>query len=172
MHSGYHRDVELATPVLSNVSRSTRALASKTLAQAPPTRRAERRPRHAMNARRWRRLVSIAEAETQATLAGLPPALRERAADLPVVFEPWVSDDLVESGLDPEILGLFVGDAHDIAASDLPLPPQIFLFLESIWDLAEGDEEAFREEVRTTYLHELGHYLGLDEGDLEDRGLE
>ena len=114
----------------------------------------------------------MAEAETQTTLAGLPPELRERAAALPVVFEPWVSEDLVATGLDPDILGLFVGDAADISASDLPLPPQIFLFLESIWDLAEGEEEAFREEVRTTYLHELGHYLGLDEIDLEDRGLE
>jgi len=25
--------------------------------------------------------------------------------------------------------------------------------------------------VRTTYLHELGHYLGLGEEDLDDRGL-
>jgi len=29
----------------------------------------------------------------------------------------------------------------------------------------------FREEVRTTLLHELGHYLGLDEEGLIDRGL-
>jgi predicted Zn-dependent protease with MMP-like domain len=32
--------------------------------------------------------------------------------------------------------------------------------------------DLFREEVATTLLHELGHYLGLDEGDLTDRGLE
>ncbi len=31
---------------------------------------------------------------------------------------------------------------------------------------------AFDQEVRLTYLHELGHYLGLDESDLEKRGLE
>ena len=33
-------------------------------------------------------------------------------------------------------------------------------------------EEFFRDEVHTTYLHELGHYLGLDEDDLTERGLE
>jgi len=52
------------------------------------------------------------------------------------------------------------------------MPPQIILFLENLWDFAEGDEEMFREEVATTLLHELGHYLGLDEDDLTDRGLE
>jgi predicted Zn-dependent protease with MMP-like domain len=30
----------------------------------------------------------------------------------------------------------------------------------------------FRNEIRITYLHELGHYLGLDEDDLFERGLE
>ena len=29
---------------------------------------------------------------------------------------------------------------------------------------------AFREEVRITYLHELGHYLGLEEDEIEARG--
>ena len=27
------------------------------------------------------------------------------------------------------------------------------------------------EEVRITYIHEFGHYLGLDESELESRGL-
>ena len=47
----------------------------------------------------------------------------------------------------------------------------ILLFLENLWDFAGEDEEIFRQEVRTTYLHELGHYLGLEEIDLEERGL-
>jgi predicted Zn-dependent protease with MMP-like domain len=44
--------------------------------------------------------------------------------------------------------------------------------LENLRDFAEGDEVIFREEVRTTFLHELGHYLGLDEDELTERGLE
>ena len=35
-------------------------------------------------------------------------------------------------------------------------PQQIILYLENIWDMAEGDEEFFREDVRDTFLHELG----------------
>jgi predicted Zn-dependent protease with MMP-like domain len=32
-------------------------------------------------------------------------------------------------------------------------------------------EIRFEDKVRITYLHELGHHLGLDEDDLEERGL-
>ncbi|MBL9126699.1 MAG: metallopeptidase family protein, partial [Verrucomicrobiales bacterium] len=48
----------------------------------------------------------------------------------------------------------------------------ILLFLENLWEFVEGDSDGYYEEVRTTYLHELGHYLGLDEIDLEERGLD
>ena len=52
-----------------------------------------------------------------------------------------------------------------------PLPAQIILFLENIRDAAEGDDAVYQEEIRATLLHELGHYLGLDEADLDERGL-
>lgn len=116
--------------------------------------------------------MTTAESVTQGTLRRLPTPLRERAEKVPVVFEPWISEAVAGDELDPDSLGLFVGDPHDLGASSHPIPPQIFLFLESLWDYAEADDEVFREEVRVTYLHELGHYLGLDEIDLEERGLE
>jgi predicted Zn-dependent protease with MMP-like domain len=76
-------------------------------------------------------------------------------------------------GIERDTLGLFVGpEFGDEENTTLPLPPQIILFLENIWDLAEAGEEFFRDEVHTTYLHELGHYLWLDKDDLFDRGLE
>jgi predicted Zn-dependent protease with MMP-like domain len=52
------------------------------------------------------------------------------------------------------------------------LPPQILLFLENIWDYAGGDTGLYRDEVRITYYHELGHYLGWDEDELSRRGLD
>jgi predicted Zn-dependent protease with MMP-like domain len=54
----------------------------------------------------------------------------------------------------------------------VPMPPQIILFLDNLWDQAEQDEDWFLDEVDTTYLHELGHYLGFGEDDLTERGLE
>lgn len=109
--------------------------------------------------------------EVEATLARLPSPLREKAARLPVTFERIPNTGLQADGIAPDTLGLFVGP--DFAEEEsVPMPPQIILFLENIWDMAEGDEGLYREEVVTTLLHELGHYLGLDEGDLTDRGLE
>jgi predicted Zn-dependent protease with MMP-like domain len=52
------------------------------------------------------------------------------------------------------------------------MPPQIILFLLNLWEFSDADEEIFGEEVHTTYLHELGHYLGLNEDELTERGLE
>jgi len=120
----------------------------------------------------WERLVNLAQNTTRSTLQRLPRQLRERAASVPIVFEPWISEELAGEEFEPDALGLFVGDPHSTHDSAQPMPPQIFLFLESLWDFAEADSDTFREEVRVTYLHELGHYLGLDESDLELRGLD
>ena len=86
-------------------------------------------------------------------------------------YEPEPNAAILADEYDPDLLGLFIGPPLAEPEAS-PLPPQIILFLENLWDFAGEDEEIFREEVRITYLHELGHYLGLDEIDLEERGLE
>ena len=53
-----------------------------------------------------------------------------------------------------------------------PLPAQIILFLENIWDVADGAERPYRREIRKTLLHELGHSLGWEEAELEARHLD
>ena len=121
----------------------------------------------------WEHLKKLAAGEVEATLAALPTPLRERAAALPVTFERVPNAAFVAEGIEPDTLGVFTGPAFaDEEQSTSPLPPQIILFLHNLWGLADGDEEVFLDEVHTTYLHELGHYLGLDEDDLIDRGLD
>ena len=119
----------------------------------------------------WEKLSELALTEIEATLAALPKPLREQAQKLPVTFERVPNSGLQADGIEPDTLGLFTGSefADDGGAV---LPPQIILFLENLWDFAEGDEEVFCEEIHTTFLHELGHFLGLDEGDLTERGLD
>ena len=119
-------------------------------------------------------LERIAKTEVEALRLKLPREMARQAADVPVVMLPRPTKAMVrDDGVDPDLLGLFVGPncAEGVESGD-PLPPEILLFLENLWDYADGDEELFREEVRVTYYHELGHYLGLEEDDLEDRGLE
>jgi len=119
----------------------------------------------------WEKLCAVASAEVEKTLAALPKPLRDRAEKLPVTFERQPNLELQADGIEADTLGLFIGPefADEV---NVPMPPQIILFLENIWDVAETDEKFFREEVRTTFLHELGHYLGLDEDELTERGLE
>lgn len=119
----------------------------------------------------FKRLQALALDEVAATLQALPKPLREQARQVPVTFEPAPNAGLQSDGIAPDTLGLFTGPDYADELS-VPMPPQIILFLDNLWDQAEQNEEWFLEEVHTTYLHELGHYLGLDEDDLIERGLE
>ena len=116
-------------------------------------------------------MQALALAEVEATLEALPKPLRERAEKVPATFERQPNAGLQADGIEPDTLGLFTGPEF-ADEGNVPLPPQIILFLENLWDFAEGDEEIFRDEVHTTFLHELGHYLGLGEDELTERGLE
>lgn len=108
--------------------------------------------------------------DTQKRMPGEIRALAKRVA---VHYEEEPDEELIEQGFEPDILGLFSGDpVGQEAAHDNPLPPQISLYLANIWDFAEEDSITFREEVRITYLHELGHYLGWDEDEVAARGLD
>ncbi|MDR1789556.1 MAG: metallopeptidase family protein [Opitutaceae bacterium] len=121
----------------------------------------------------FRRFSAIAEAVVRATRDKLPPELRGLAEDVPVLLQRLPSREFLEEGLEEDILGLFSGTPHGAEAGEaLPMPPQIFLFLENILDVAEDDVAVFREEVRLTYLHELGHYFGWDEEQVAAMGLE
>ena len=116
----------------------------------------------------WSRWLELARDEVARTLAELPADLRTPAAALPVRYEraPDPAADEVES----DTLGLFVGGEFADEKYAL-IPAHIILYLDNIRDMVEEDEEEFCDEVRITFIHELGHYLGLDEDELEERGL-
>src|ERR1700690_3662771 len=111
---------------------------------------------YAVNMNRdWEGLCTVAAAEIEATASALPKPLRARAEKLPVAFERRPNMELQADGIEADTLGLFIG-AELAEEGDVPLPSQIILFLENLWDFAGGNEADFREEVRTTFLHELG----------------
>lgn len=113
-----------------------------------------------------------AQRAVEHVLRRLPTELRDAAHEVPVCFEIQPSNDLLEDGLDADILGLFIGaPRHEHDDSPGP-PPQIILYLENILEECKEVGTTFEEEVRRTYLHELGHYLGLDEEDLAARDLD
>jgi len=109
----------------------------------------------------WDELQERAEQVVNATIAELPPEVRAEAEKVPCLFE-------VENANDPDILGTY---GHFEPGEISPANGPIVLYLATIADFCDDEGEDFEEEVRVTYLHELGHHLGWDEGDLEERGL-
>ena len=119
--------------------------------------------------KRW---FDLAEAEASALMAALPVPLRDRLQGVVISFSECPSaSEIIEDGDEEDLLGLFIGPAVCEDIADGELSPEVRLFVRNILDEVDGDEAAFLHEVRTTLLHEIGHYLGLDEDSLELRGL-
>lgn len=118
-------------------------------------------------------LECIARKEVAAALASLPDVIRRTAEECSIHFVEMESRLEIEPDLEDDLLGLFEGNARcDPAPGSLEEMPRIRLFLDNLWFDCDEDLPLFREEVRITLLHELGHYLGLDEDQVADLGLE
>jgi len=114
-----------------------------------------------MTGGKWRQLERLAREVVDDALTELPEEIRERAREVPCLFQEFSDDD-------PDLLGLYVDfEPGEVSAANGP----IILYLAAIDAYCEDEGEDFAEEVRVTYLHELGHHFGWDEGDLEERGL-
>lgn len=120
------------------------------------------------------RLEALAQRVVRVTMHRLPERIKTAARHCRIELE-WI-DDCLAAGEDlpgDDLLGLFEGASlGDATPEDLESLPRIRLFLDSLWDYAEGSPEVFRDEVRITLLHELGHYLGLNEDQVANMGLE
>lgn len=102
----------------------------------------------------------------------LPPDLRRLAENVPVRCEWEMAGHWLDEGVPDDSMGLFSGPAlGEPVDPDCLESPCITFFLAELWDYSEEDYGIFDDEVRTTYLHEFGHYLGLDEDEVEARGL-
>lgn len=105
------------------------------------------------------------------------PSVRSYLDHVAFVVEEVPSEDLCREfeppALPGEILGFFSGNALTDRQGEggVPVPPTIVLFRRNLERIAQ-DREHVVDEVRVTVLHEIGHFLGLDEDDLEARGLE
>jgi predicted Zn-dependent protease with MMP-like domain len=96
----------------------------------------------------------------------LPESIRSCAMEVPVFFIP------ARDGRSRGWLGVFEGCSRLTGSPALPDElPRITLFIDNLAKAANYDRKAFLREVRTTYLHELGHYLGWDERQIADIGL-
>ena len=93
----------------------------------------------------WSHLLSLAEGEVTEVMQGLAPALHKQAERVTVIYDRKPSRKLIADGIEEDTLGLFVGSDFAQEMHAAPVPQQIILYLENIWDMAEGDEEFFRD---------------------------
>ena len=106
----------------------------------------------------------------------LPRQFRQCLDRVAVVVQDVPDTSLAEGGGDdvaPDMLGLFDGvplpDTAEFAAPQLR-PNTIYLFQRNLERIA-GDRAELVEQIRITLWHELGHYLGFEEEDMDDLGL-
>jgi predicted Zn-dependent protease with MMP-like domain len=86
-----------------------------------------------------------------------------------VVEEEPTAEELESLGLDPDeddLFGLYQGVPLPERGPDAPvLPDRIAIYrLPILWECETREQVV--AEVRTTVIHELGHYFGLDEHEL------
>lgn len=104
----------------------------------------------------------------------LPRKFHEHIHNVAVVVEalPEGQGDpvaLLASNPDENLLlGEFIGTMRtEKSVWDMHGPDRVVLYQRNIEAICSSDAE-IREEVRLTVLHELGHYFGMEEDQLED----
>lgn len=105
----------------------------------------------------------------------LPRRFRDQLRNVEFVVEDWPSRELLlEEDLDPDqdtIYGLYQGiPLPERSSLDPPLlPDKITIFAAPLLeDFPDAGE--LREEIRLTLLHEIAHYFGMDEDEIENLG--
>jgi predicted Zn-dependent protease with MMP-like domain len=92
--------------------------------------------------------------------------------NIAISVEPYPTrEDLQSVGLKNKrhLLGIFHGIPFNSVSpfySGPVMPSEIVLFQKNIEAIAETEEDLV-DEIRITLLHEIGHYFGMDDDDLE-----
>jgi predicted Zn-dependent protease with MMP-like domain/Flp pilus assembly protein TadD len=105
-------------------------------------------------------------------LGELPERIRELLGNVPIVAADYPSLEIVAEGNDPRMLGFFSGVPYPEKSNlgGVPHLDCVFLYQRNIERMCRNKSEAERE-IRTTLLHETGHFFGLSEEELEAMGL-
>jgi len=104
-------------------------------------------------------------------LAGLPARFASRLDNVTIIVEDWATpEQLAKVNLkDPhQLLGLYEGIPITRRANGYAgvLPDRITIFRIPIEEMSATDDD-IRRQVRKTVMHELGHYFGMDEEEIQ-----
>ena len=104
----------------------------------------------------------------------LPEEFRRKLKNVAIIVEDYPSEELMrqmEISHDETLFGLYEGvPLTERGFFEEPLhPDRILIFQRAIEDECDSQEE-IKEEVKTTIVHEVAHFFGLDDDYLEELG--
>ncbi len=105
----------------------------------------------------------------------IPAEIRERMGNVVLTVQKRPTPEMLEeSGYPPDepLLGLYWGDSLQERSFFTPPPlhpDTIYVFQESLEEMCETVRELERE-IEITVVHEIAHFLGIEEGRLEELG--
>ena len=110
----------------------------------------------------------------QRAIDRIPDEFRAHLDNMIITVQSRPSPELLEEmGYDPDeqLLGVYTGvPLTERSAFDPPLfPDAIYLFQEPLQEMCASLEELERE-IEITVVHEMAHYLGIDEERLAELG--
>jgi predicted Zn-dependent protease with MMP-like domain/predicted negative regulator of RcsB-dependent stress response len=108
----------------------------------------------------------------ESAMAELPEVIARAMKNVDVIVEDLPDVETLKKNdppLSPSAVGLF--DPEPLApGAGKGQPVRIFLYRKNL-EITCGSEDEMVDEIGVTLLHEIGHHLGLDEDDLDQRGL-
>ena len=116
------------------------------------------------------------ESVLEAAMTNLPDEIARSSSEVAIVPQPYPTREILEEGgsvLAPDLLGLYTGiPLPERSSFDSMTPPDVIRVFQRNLEIATKSPEQLREEIRVTLIHELGHYLGLEEDDMERLGID
>ena len=108
--------------------------------------------------------------------AGLPQTVKQRLENVDILIQLWPTrEQLIENGMrnKHDLLGLYEGVplTERTASYGAVLPDRVTIFQGPL-EAAVASEPELVEEIRKTVVHELAHFFGWSDEELERMGYE
>ncbi len=111
------------------------------------------------------------EGVVRRAVEGLPDQFKDALQNIDIVIEEFPDPELLEEyGIEPPLLGLYEGiPLTERELGEVNMPDRISLYRGEFMRMGLRGKDLV-EEIRITVLHEIGHYFGLDDEQMEEMG--